>query len=281
MRLREGSDPTPKPLVRIGNRPILWHIMRYYAHYGHNDFILCLGWQAETIREYFRTFKNRTKIDTNAISASRRTADDLQIDVDDWNITFVETGIDASIGQRLRAVEPLLRDENAFLANYADGLSDLYLPDLIDYFHHTQSIGAFLSVRPHNNSFHAVESGPTGRVTSIRPIIDRDIWMNGGFFVFAPNIFDYIEQNDELVEKPFERLIAEDQLRTLKYDGFWACMDTFKEKQILEDFASQGPAPWEVWRQPNRVKAASPNNKNRSSKRVRRGRFAVPGAKVS
>jgi len=234
MRLREYSESIPKPMVKIGHHPILWHIMKYYSHFGHKDFILCLGWRGNTIKEYFQ---NNDKDISN----------DFIPDTQDWNITFVDTGTTSKIGQRLKAVEKHLHGEEAFLANYTDGLTDFHLPNLIDFHREKNSIGTFLSVKPKYNSFHSVKVNGEGRVHEIRSIHELDVWMNGGFFMFTPEIFDYIRKGEELVEEPFQRLIEEQKLCTYKHEGFWCCMDTFKEKQTLEDLFMQGNVPWEMW----------------------------------
>jgi len=237
----------PKPLMHIGERPILWHIMKYYAHYGHTDFILCLGWKAQTIKDYFRKGNGKAG-DALLESNDANGAEHIRYDEEGWDITFVDTGTDACIGQRLKAVQPYLDGEEVFLANYADGLTDLPLPEFIDRFKETKPVGMFVSVRPTYNSFHSVTSQRDGTVGSIEPIDQTDVWMNGGFFTFSHEIFDYIRDGEDLVEEPFKRLIAESKLRTMKFDGFWACMDTYKEKQLLEDMHGAGSAPWEIWK---------------------------------
>lgn len=246
MRLRDYSASIPKPLVHIGDRPILWHLMKYYAHFGHKDFILCLGWNGQIIRDYFEDSSSRIAASLFGKQA-RRDRDELEADIADWNITFAETGLDTNVGGRLKAVEPYLDGEKLFLANYADGLTDLELPTMIERFETDDSVGMFVSVRPHYLSFHAVSSAENGRVSRIEPANEAGIWMNGGFFVFTPEIFEYIRNGEELVEEPFDRLIGENRLSTMRYDGFWGCMDTFKDKQNLEDLDDDGLAPWKVW----------------------------------
>lgn len=247
MRLREYSESVPKPLVNIGYRPILWHIMKYYAHFGHKDFILCLGWKANAIKQYFLNYDECISNDFT-LSAGGSKIDLLNSDTHDWNITFVDTGTTNNIGQRLKAVENLLKGEDVFLANYTDGLTDLHLPDLIEFHRQKQVIATFLSVKPRFNSFHSVSVKGEGIVDKIEPIEKMELWMNGGFFLFTPEIFDYIHKGEELVELPFQRLTKRRQLCTYKHSGFWSCMDTFKEKEMLEDMYIHGKAPWEVWR---------------------------------
>jgi glucose-1-phosphate cytidylyltransferase len=247
MRLRDYNHAIPKPMVPVGSSPILLHLMKYYAHYGHTEFILCVGWQSEVIREYVAAIGSKEQ------SSYRHPDGDVvleSIDTSQWKITLVDTGIEANIGQRLRSVRNLIDDGEVFLANYADGLSDLHLPDLIAYHHLNSGVATFLSVQPKHNSFHAIETEHNGRVSRIYPIDKADIWMNGGYFVFNSRIFDYIGEDQELVEEPFARLTAEGELFTYKCDGFWGCMDTFKEKEMLDEMVSRGVAPWEVWNRP-------------------------------
>ncbi len=248
MRLREHSERVPKPMVNIGYRPILWHVMKYYAHFGHKDFVLCLGWMADVIKNYFLNYDECASNDF-VLSKGGNKIELLNSDIDDWSITFVDTGVTSKIGERLKAIEPHVRHEEVFLANYTDGLTDAHLPDSIDCLHENDAVATFLSVKP-SQSFHAVATNEEDEVVAMEPINDADVWMNGGFFVLRNEIFDYMQDGEELVEEPFRRLIRQRRLFTVKYDGFWSCMDTFKEKQNLDELYTRGNAPWEVWRQP-------------------------------
>lgn len=245
MRMRECSEAVPKPMVTIGARPILWHVMKYYAHFGHTEFILCLGWQANVIKDYFLHYEESVSNDF-VLHGNGGGVELLGSDIDDWKITFVDTGISATVGERLMAVRPHLAGEERFLANYTDGVSDLHLPDLIDFHDRNEAVASFVSVRP-QQSFHLVDLQQDGRVERIKTISQSDVWMNGGFFVFEQSLFDYIEDGDDLVLEPFERLTRLGKLYTTRHKGFWGCMDTFKEKQALDDRVAQGDAPWEIW----------------------------------
>lgn len=253
MRLRDFSDAIPKPMVPIGYRPILWHVMKYYAHFGHTDFILCLGWKADVVKNYFLNY-NECLSNDFVLSKGGKSVELINSDIHNWNITFVDTGIAANIGQRLRAVEPYLRGETTFLANYADGLTDLHLPDLVDFHFKNKATASFMTVRP-TQSFHKVAASANGQVKAIEEISVSDIWMNAGFFVLQQEIFDELHPGDELVLEPFRRLILKQKLFSLPYNGFFGCMDTFKEKQMLDDMQARGDTPWEVWRKPvsNRI----------------------------
>lgn len=250
LRLREYSETIPKPMVTIGYRPILWHIMRYYAHFGHKDFILCLGWRGDMIKDYFLNY-NECMSNDFVLSQGGHSIKLLGSDIDDWRITFVDTGIQANIGARLKAVQPYLAGEKTFLANYADDLTDLHLPDLIDFARRQDAVATFLSVRP-SQSFHAVRVGDDGRVETIEGAGESGIWINGGYFVLRQEVFDYLHDGEELVGEPFQRLIAQGRLAAMKYEGFWGCMDTYKEKQRLDDMYARGESPWEVWKKSHR-----------------------------
>ncbi len=245
MRMREYSEAVPKPMVPLGYRPILWHVMKYYAHYGHKDFILCLGYKANVIKQYFLNYDECVSNDF-VYSQGGKKLELLTRDIDDWNITFADTGLHANVGQRLRAVQKYVANEPMFLANYTDGLSDLPLPEMIQHVQERNKIAAFVAVRP-NASFHLVEADGDGLVTDIRHVTEADQRINGGFFVFRREIFDYVKEGEELVQEPFRRLIEAKQLISYPHNGFWACMDTVKELQQLEELHSQGKAPWQVW----------------------------------
>jgi glucose-1-phosphate cytidylyltransferase len=244
MRLRGYEDDVPKPLVQIGTRPILWHLMKYYAHFGHKDFILCLGYKGSAIKDYFLHYDEAVSNDF-VWSQGGKKIHLLNRDLDDWTITFVETGINACIGERLKAVEPYVHGDAMFLANYGDGLSDLNLSVMIDAFRHSSATASLLLVQP-TASFDIVRLAPEGAVTAISALSQSDIWINGGFFVFRNEMFQYIHPGEELVRQPFQRLIERGALLAYKCNGFWQCMDTFKDKQRLEAL-NQGAAPWKVW----------------------------------
>ncbi|HET9384145.1 MAG TPA: sugar phosphate nucleotidyltransferase [Gemmatimonadales bacterium] len=241
LRIQGGTESVPKPMVCVGTRPILWHVMKYYAHFGHDEFVLCLGYRGDAIKDYFLNYPYRTAFD-----GKEERPHTVGSDVPDWKITFVDTGRTANVGQRLKAVEPHVRDEPEFMANYSDGLTDLPLPTHLAHFRERRAVGTFVSVRPHL-SYHAVEVAGDGLVTDIREIGTTPLRINGGFFVFRPEIFDYIRAEEDLVNEPFRRLVKERKLAALEYDGFWQSMDTLKDRQQLEQILASGRAPWEVW----------------------------------
>ncbi len=244
-RLREYSETVPKPMAEIGYRPIILHLMRYYAHFGHNEFILSLGDKWDVIKRYFLEYDECLSNDFVLTKGGRHVQLSSR-DVEDWTISFVDTGLNANIGQRLVAVRKHLGDDPVFMANYADGLTDLDLNTFVNYFQAGGRTASFLCVRP-SQSLHSVSLDERGRVTGIRPIGQTDLWINGGFFIFKREIFDYIGEGEDLVEEPFARLIACGQLLAYRNPGFWACMDTFKEKKMLDEMYARGEMPWAVW----------------------------------
>jgi len=244
MRLRGYADDVPKPMVQIGTRPILWHLMKYYAHFGHKDFILCLGYKGNVIKDYFLHYDESASNDF-VWSHGGRNVQFLNRDLDDWTITFVETGARANIGERLKAVEPHLQGEEIFLANYSDGLSDAPLPDMLENFRRSRAVASLLLVQP-TASFDIVKVEPQANVNEICALSRSDIWINGGFFIMRKEIFQYIQPGEELVREPFQRLIQKQALLAYKNSGFWQCMDTFKDKEQLEEL-NKGAAPWKVW----------------------------------
>jgi glucose-1-phosphate cytidylyltransferase len=246
MRIRDYSEDIPKPLVQIGYRPLLWHVMKYYSYFGHKDFILCLGYKGDTIKNYFLNY-NECLSNDFVLTDGGKTIKLLNSDTDDWRVTFVDTGLHSNLGQRLLNVKKYLVGEEYFLANYSDGLTDLRLDEYIDNFLKTNKTACFLSVKP-NLSVHNVTIENENIVTGIQHLTKAGIWLNGGYFIFNKHIFDYINNGEELVEEPFRRLIKENNITTQKHHGFWIGMDTFKDRQQLEERFSRGDAPWELWK---------------------------------
>ncbi|MEP7242480.1 MAG: sugar phosphate nucleotidyltransferase [Gammaproteobacteria bacterium] len=245
-RLREHSDTIPKPLVTLGSRPIIWHLMRYYAHFGHKDFILCLGYRGDLIREYFLKYEESLSNDFTLSNGGKK-VELHSSDIQDWRITFVDTGMHSNIGQRLLRVRKYLEKEPTFLANYSDGLSDLPLTDLIADFEKKQAVATFAAVRS-AQSFHVVEPDEQGWVNTIGPMSNDKLFINGGFFAFRQSIFDYVREGEDLVDQPFKRLIDKKLLATYRHNGFWQAMDTLKDKISLDRMEARGDCPWLLWK---------------------------------
>jgi glucose-1-phosphate cytidylyltransferase len=240
LRIREVADDVPKPLVCIGGEPVLIHLMRYYAHFGYRDFVLCIGYRGDAIRGYFSRQEG---------AISGQSPDTILLTLAQpapWRVTFVDSGVDASIGERLLAARSVLDDADVFLANYADGLTDLHLPSYVGEAISSGATATFIAVRP-NLTYHFVESDADGRVVRMGPIAS-ELWINGGYFVFRRELFDSMRDGEDLVEEPFRRLIGAGQLRVHRYGGFYASLDTLKDKVMLDGLVASGKAPWELWR---------------------------------
>jgi len=240
--MREDSERLPKPMIPVGDRPILWHIMRYYAAFGHKDFIVCLGYRAEAIKDYFLNYNEALSNDF-ILRDGGRDVELLERDIDDWSITFVNTGLQASIGERLRAVERHLDGEEMFLANYGDVLTDAPLPKLIAELADSDAVALFLCAPP-THTFHIVAFDPGHRVEAISDVTKSGMWINGGYFVLRREIFDYLGGHLDLVDDAIPALVEEKRVLAYPYDGFWAPMDTLKDKQMLEGLVASGQAPW-------------------------------------
>ena len=242
VRMGEETRRIPKPMITVGGRPILWHIMKWYASWGYDDFILCLGYKAESIKQYFLDYNEALSNDF-VLSNGGRDVRLLGTDISSWRITFVDTGAKSTIAERLLAIEPYLGDDDYFLATYGDGLTDAPLPDMIDRLRTSGKTALFLSVRP-MLSLHVVDADGDGVVRSIEDMQRASVRINGGFFVFRREVLDYVFPGEELVAEPFQRLIAAGELIAYPYEGFWEPMDTIKDKQHLDALAESGQAPW-------------------------------------
>jgi glucose-1-phosphate cytidylyltransferase len=243
-RIREYSESVPKPMIPIGNRPILWHIMKYYAQYGHREFVLCLGFKANSIKDFFLSDTPAAYADC-VVTGGGAKVEFLSPPLDDWRITMIDTGVWRNIGERLLAVKHFVVDEEMFLANYSDGLTDAPLPEIVEWFAKTGKIGCFVAVHL-PLSFHLADIDAAGSVRELRTSQQADIWMNGGYFIFRRQIFDFIHDGEELVVEPFARLIAAGELIAYRHTGFWRAMDTLKDKQVLEDLVESGQMPWRL-----------------------------------
>lgn len=246
MRIRSGPESLPKPMMPIGSRPVLWHVMRYYAHFGHTEFILCLGFGAQSVKDYFLNY-NETASNDFVLTKGCEHVELLSSDISDWKITFIDTGIDTPIGERLRRVRPHLEDDEAFLANYGDVLTDAPLNDIIGDFLRTDAVGTLLAVRP-QDSFHVLDMADETQIRGFRPAAEMAFRINGGYFVLRQGIFDYMGPDEDLVMNACVNAAADQKMRAVPYDGFWAPMDTLKERSALEDMYRHGQSPWAVWR---------------------------------
>ena len=243
MRMRDGITNAPKPMAMIGDRPLMWHVMRYYAHFGHTDFVLCLGYGASHVKDFFlnydETRSNDFVLDGTGVQLFRT-------DISDWRITFVDTGLNSAIGERLRRVRQFVEDEPMFLANYADVFTDASLPDMITQFEAGNAVASLLAVPP-QSSHHVVDVGEDGLITQVTPVRDLRQWENGGYFVLRPQVFDYLNEGEDLVEDALPRLIAERKVIAYQHKGYWSPADTVKERALLEEMYQRGNCPWMIW----------------------------------
>lgn len=245
--LQRRAADAPKPMTILGGQPLLWHLMRWYAHWGHNEFILCLGHRGDVIREWCYEQEHEELIPRSGeVLDSTLRLRLLGGEADGWDITLVETGPDSMVGQRLRAVRSLVQGEDMFLANYADGLSDIRLPDLVEHAVRSEAIATFVSV-PLPSSLHVVSLRPDGLVDKVSALANQGVWINGGFFVLRQEIFDVLHEGEELVVEPFARLIKAKRLAAVAHDGFWVALDTAKDRHSAEVMWQAGDRPWAVW----------------------------------
>lgn len=246
-RLRDYSETIPKPMVPLGYRPIIWQVMKYYAHFGHKEFILALGYQAQKIKDYFINY-TETRSNDFVFSEGGKKIELLGSDIQDWKITFVDTGLHSNIGMRLMNVKKYVENDEYFMANYADGLTNMHLPTLIDNFKaEKDKVASFLTANP-QSSMHMVAADPNGEVTEIAPFAQSDMWVNAGYFIFRPEIFEHMKYGEELVHEPFQRLIKQGKLMTHNCQNIWHPMDTFKDKMELDEMVENDKAFWEVWK---------------------------------
>ena len=255
MRMRDGVTNAPKPMATVGERPLLWHVMRYYAYYGHTDFVLCLGYGASAVKDFFLNY-NETGSNDFVLEDGARKVTLFRTDISDWRITFVDTGLTSPIGERLRRVRRFLENEPMFLANYADVLTNASLPDMIQRFEASDAVASLLAVPP-QSSHHAVDVDDFGNITLVTPMRDLPHWENGGYFVLRPEIFDHLNEGEDLVEDAIGRLVRQGQVLAYPYKGYWSPADTVKERAQLEEAYRRADCPWMVW-DPDRSGGTAP-----------------------
>jgi glucose-1-phosphate cytidylyltransferase len=219
--------------------------MRYYAHFGHREFILCLGYGGKTVKEYFLNYREAESNDF-VLSEAGRKIELLSSDIADWRITFVDTGHETAIGERLRRVRKYLGDDEIFLANYGDVLTDAPMDTIVEQLAASNAAGSILAVKP-QDSFHVVDIDRDSRITNFTPVADMSMRINGGYFVFRQDIFDYLNEGEDLVMDACVRAAKDGRMLAIPYDGFWAPMDTLKERSALERRYFTGDSPWMLW----------------------------------
>jgi glucose-1-phosphate cytidylyltransferase len=246
-RLMEETETRPKPMVEIGGRPILWHIMKLYSHYGYNDFIICLGYKGYIIKEYFiNYFMHNADI---TIDLNSNQVKIHESNSEKFKITLIDTGLNTKTAGRLKRIQHHIDDET-FLLTYGDGVSNIDLKELVSHHNKSKRIGTITSVQPAGR-FGSLEIDKNEKVLSFveKPKGDG-YWINGGFFVLNKEVFNYLPDNaDEIMweEEPLNNMAKDGQLNSYKHDGFWKCMDHLRDKRELEELWKSGKAPWKVW----------------------------------
>lgn len=245
-RLREETEFRPKPMVPIGPRPILWHIMKIYAHYGHTDFILCLGYKGEVIKEYFRNYHWNTSNVTIRLGASPRIKYHNRHDEEDWSVTLIDTGAETMTGGRLTRVLPFI-DDDTFLLTYGDGVTSSDINKSVAFHNKHERIATLTAVQPIARFGDLTMDGTTVTAFAEKPESDG-AYINAGFFVLNKKIGDYLTGDDCILERePLSTLAQQGQLKAFCHSGFWQCMDTYREQQILDRMWVTRQAPWKVW----------------------------------
>jgi glucose-1-phosphate cytidylyltransferase len=246
MRMRDGSSDLPKPMHAVGPRPLIWHVMRYYAHFGHTEFVLCLGYGAHHIKDFFLNYDETA---SNDFVLHDDEVELLGSDIKEWTITFVHTGLDSAIGERLRRVEPFVRGEEMFLANYADVLTDAPLDDMVSRFRASDAVGGLMAVPP-QSAFHCVDVDEDGRLSTISSLQEMPLWENGGYLIFRPEVFDHLTEGCDLIGDVCAPLARRGRMFGYRHKGFWHPADTVKERTALEAAYQSGKRPWMVWDNP-------------------------------
>ncbi|MGI9534414.1 MAG: glucose-1-phosphate cytidylyltransferase [Thermodesulfobacteriota bacterium] len=243
-RLAEETEIKPKPMVEIGGRPILWHIMRHYAHYGYDEFVIALGYKGEVIKKYMLDYCSlNSNLKVNLKTGIVETNGGYR---QDWTVDLVDTGISTQTGGRIKRLAPYIGNET-FMLTWGDGVSDVNLDDLLKFHRSHGKLATLTAVRPPARYGHLELNGKNVLTFSEKPQA-MEGWINGAFFVLEPEVFDYIDKDETVWEKePLERLCNDGQLMAYKHDSFWQCMDTLREKHLLEKLWESEKPPWKIW----------------------------------
>ncbi|MDD4347481.1 MAG: glucose-1-phosphate cytidylyltransferase [Opitutales bacterium] len=245
-RISEETDIKPKPMIEVGGKPILWHIMKLYSHYGFNEFVICAGYKAYSIKDFFYHYYMHSSDMTIDMSTNEVTFHHSH--AEHWKVTVVDTGLNSMTGGRIKRVQPYIGDES-FMLTYGDGVSNVNIQSLVDYHKVSGKLATLTAVQP-SGKFGALQLSQSSEVTSFmeKPKGDGS-WINGGFFVCEPDVFSYITEDDSCIWErgPMESLSRDGQLGAYKFSGFWKPMDTLRDKLELSEMWDNGNAPWKVW----------------------------------
>jgi glucose-1-phosphate cytidylyltransferase len=245
-RISEESGSRPKPMIQIGGKPILWHIMKLYSHAGVHDFVVCLGYKGYMIKEYFANYFLHTSDVTLHVKENKMEVHEKY--AEPWRVTLVDTGVETMTGGRIKRIAPYVRDED-FCLTYGDGVSDVNIAELLDYHRSHQAAATVTAVQPQGRFGSVAIADDEGRVTGFeeKPAGDGR-WINAGFFVASPKVVDYIDGDGTIWEHgPMEALARDGELNAFRHRGFWHAMDTMRDKAHLEELWSSGNAPWKKW----------------------------------
>jgi len=243
-RLREETEYRPKPMVEIGGRPIIWHIMKNFSHFGLEDFVIAAGYRGEVIKDYFLNFRGRSQDFTVSLSTGDVAYHAAHYDETDWTVTVADTGKDTMTGGRVKRAARYT--EGRFMVTYGDGLADVNIDQLMAFHESHGRLATVTTTRP-STRFGVLDLGPDGVVERFREKPQADGHVNAGFFVFEPEVLEYLDDECVLEREPLERLAADRQLMAYEHTGFWQPMDTFREFQMLNEMWDSGDAPWRLW----------------------------------
>jgi glucose-1-phosphate cytidylyltransferase len=249
-RIRDVAENIPKPMIPIGNSPILWHIMKYYAHWGHNDFVLCLGYKGEVIKNFFLNYDAHTSDFAITLGRKKKIVyHDGGFPEEGWTVTLADTGLNALTGARVKRVEKYLVDENNFMLTYGDGVGDVNLKELLEFHLSHGKIMTVTGVRPPGR-FGELVSNAQGKVTEFneKPQATEGM-ISGGFFICRRELFSYLDDREGLMfeEEPMRALVEDGEMMVYRHDGFWQPMDTYRDHNLLKGLYEKGEAPWIKW----------------------------------
>ncbi len=249
-RLKEETEFKPKPLVTVGGYPILWHIMKIYSHYGYNDFILCLGYKGDAIKQYFLNYSYLTQDFSINLKTRDKSFHNGETNIPDWKITLVDTGQTSNTGARIKKIQKYIGDDEHFMVTYGDGVANVDINALYEFHKKHGKVATVTSISPPPR-WSCLKMDPTSQVTSFSKAEKLpNIWVDGGFFVFHRKVFDYLTDDDDcmLEREPMHRLMSDGKLMTYQHQDFWQCMDTYRDFEYLNEIWKSGSVPWKVWK---------------------------------
>lgn len=247
MRLQEETEFRPKPLVPVGGQPILWHIMKCYSHYGYNDFVLCLGYKGDIIKNYFLNYETMSNDFTINLGSTNKIEYNESHDEQDFSVTLADTGLETMTGGRIKRIARYIKDDT-FMVTYGDGISDINIGDLVDYHNSHKKLATLTAVRP-TSRFGILSIDSSSMVQRFSEKPQTNEWINAGYFVFNREVFNYLKDDQCILERdPLEQLAREGELMAYKHDGFFYAMDTYRDYIYINDMWDSGETPWKKWK---------------------------------